>query len=184
MSEIERQRTMLTDAVGGLVDEEIVAIGYFHRIGTSDDSWRKGPEALRRLVAKRRDHPADHLGSRNVLVLTATRVLVVSGSARPPLVRVKALVGAWPLQDITFASKQHTSHAYMSQAGGSHDTLVIRATMTFAGGEAPLSMDFPRDALSRQLVVAMKTACGGQLADPGVTAGPGARPRRRRPPAT
>jgi hypothetical protein len=93
MTELDRQRQILKDAVDGRLDEEIVAIGYFHRQGSSDDSWRHGPDALRRVFAKRADHPADHLGYRNVVVLTPTQVLVFSGSAKPPLVRVKELVG-------------------------------------------------------------------------------------------
>jgi hypothetical protein len=162
VSEIDRQRQILIDGVGGLVDEEIVAIGYFHREGTSDDSWRKGPNALRRMFAKRDDHPADSLGFRNVLVLTPTRVLVFSGNAKPPLVRVKDLVGAWPLSEVGLTSTNHTSQAYMSHGSGTYDTPVVRASLTFAGGEEPLGMDLPRDELAREVVSAIKAACGPQ----------------------
>lgn len=161
MSEIDRQRQILIDAVDGYVDEEISAIGYFHREGLSDDGWRKGPDALRRLFAKRDDHPADRLGFRNVLVLTPTRVLVLAGNAKPPLVRVKGLVGAWPLAEVGLTSRNHTSQTYMSMGSGTYETPVIRATLTFAGGEEPLGMDLPRDELAREVVAAVKAACGG-----------------------
>jgi hypothetical protein len=161
VSELDRQRQILVDAVGDLVDEEIVAIGYFHREGSSDDSWRKGPDALRRMFGKRDEHPADHLGYRNVIVLTASQVLVFSGSAKAPLVRVSELVGAWPVSEVGLESHNHTSQAYMAHGSGTYDTPVIRATLTFTDGDEPLGMDFPRDELAREVIAAVKAACGG-----------------------
>jgi hypothetical protein len=113
------------------------------------------------MFGKRHDHPADHLGFRNVVVLTPTQVLIFAGNAKPPLVRVKGLVGAWPLSDVGVTSKNHTSQAYMNQGSGTYETPVIRATLTFAGGDEPLGMDLPRDELAREAVAALEAACGG-----------------------
>jgi len=158
MKDVDRTREMLRRMVDEEVGEEIVAIGWFYREGSSEDSWRHGPRLLRRVFAARSDHPADHLGSRNILALTPTRVVVFAGRAAPPLVRVRGLVGAWPLGEITVQARAHRAQAYMSQGGGTYETRLTRVTLTFAGADQPLGMDFPRDELARELVAALKAA--------------------------
>jgi len=64
MRDIDRLREVLRQTVAADVGEEIVAIGWFSREGSSDDSWRHGPRLLRRTFAARSDHPADQLGGR------------------------------------------------------------------------------------------------------------------------
>ena len=164
MKEVDRTREMLREMVAADVDEEITAIGWFDREGGSENSWRHGPRLLRRVRARRSDQPADHLGSRNVLALTPTRVIVFAGRVAPPLVRVHGLVGAWALSEVTVQSRAHTSQASMSRAGGTYERRGIRVTLSFAGGEHPLGMDFRRDELAREVVAALKASAGAPSA--------------------
>ncbi|MDT4920894.1 MAG: hypothetical protein QOI15_1796 [Pseudonocardiales bacterium] len=159
MAEIDRVKGLLREAVADDVAEDIVAIGWFHREDSGNDSLAHGPRLLRRVFAKRDDHPADHLGSRNVLVLTPTRVLVYAGKAEAPLVRVTKRVGAWPIAGVTATAKNHTAESYMQNSGGTVRTRMLRATLTFSDDTAPLTMDFQRDQLGKECVAAVQAAC-------------------------
>jgi hypothetical protein len=142
------------------VGEPITAVGYFLRAGAADDSWRKGPDWLRRTFAPRADHPGDHLGSLNILALTPTRVVAVAGRPGAPWVRAKKPIGAWPHAAVTATAKGRTAESYVSSMGGTQRSRVIRLTLEFSTGDAPLVGDFPRDALNRECTEAVVAACG------------------------
>jgi len=157
--EDERNRKMLREAIAPFTGEEIVAIGWFSREGTSEDSWKKGPRLLKRLFASG-EHAADNLGNRNVLALTPSQVLVFAGSARPPLVRVKRQIAAWPLDRVHLESRTHTGHVLMNATANTYKTKVLRAVLTVAGEDRPLVMDFPTIPISREVIAAVKAATG------------------------
>lgn len=160
--ENRRQRGLMRDALAGWIDEEIVAAYYFLRHKAWEDDWRKGPWALKRLL-RTSDHPADRVARMNVLALTPAHLVVFTARAKAPLLVVRAPLVAWPLDAVSIASRGKAVTATSIRSDGSSqrwDNRIIRATLSVAGDDRPLIMDFPNHDLSRELIAAVKAATG------------------------
>jgi hypothetical protein len=159
--ENRRQRAIVRKALEGHMDVDTVVAAYvFQRYLAWEDNWRKPFMALKRLFAPS-DHPGDRVGSLNVLVLTADRLLVFKGRPRAPLVKVRKQIADWPLAKLSLTSKgkQVVAHSHPSTGGSLRfDSRIIRATLTVDGEERPFIMDFASNDLAREVIAAVKEA--------------------------
>jgi hypothetical protein len=147
--ENQRQRDMMREALAGFVEEDIEAATWARRHRGWEDSWRKGPEWISRRLA-RGDHPADHTGSFNILVVTPTRVMVFNAKPAAPMMKVRRKIAEWPRGGVRIASKGHTVTSHYNQGNSSSSHRIVRATFTWSGEERPLILDFPPGALTKE----------------------------------
>jgi hypothetical protein len=150
-----RIRGLLREAVAPHAGEEVEELWWCKRELAFEDSWRKGPRALRRLFG-RGDHPADRLGALNVLCVTPTRVVVVAGREKPPFVAARGVAGAWPRAEVTATTRSGTAVAESDGGSQSWSTRITRAQLHVPGCEEPLVLDFRREPGSRAVLALLK----------------------------
>jgi hypothetical protein len=152
--ENQRQRQLMRDAVAGLVDEEIEVAFYAMREHGFEDSWRKGPRWIKRRLKS--GHPADDTGTFNIVVLTPTRVLLFNAKPGAPMMVVRRQIAEWPRGALDVHWKGHTAVAHYNSQSSMASTRVVRAIFTWDGEERPLVLDFPKGALTKELLEAVK----------------------------
>lgn len=158
MKDFERVRAQLIELSEPLVGEPVVAIGWFLRAGTTQDSWRKGPRWLRRSLAPRTGSAADQLGRTSLLALTADRVVLLRAKHGPPICRPQRVVGAWPLGAVGATRENVTTESY-AEVSGTTRTRVARVTLALPDGTEPPAMDFVlRDGLAKVFLGELESA--------------------------
>jgi hypothetical protein len=106
------------------------------------------------------DRPDDRLRGANILVLTPTRLIAFTAKrvrATPP-VEPKGRIGEWPLTGIELKYRGRKAESYFAHGSGTYTSKIVRATLTFAGDEDPLVIDFPDTPLARELLKAATEA--------------------------
>jgi hypothetical protein len=157
--ENRRQREAMLATLAPVVDEEVVCGEWFLPAkGMEDDGLAAVKWLRRRLSSGRR--PDDRLRGANILVLTPTRLLAFTARrvrATPP-VEPRKQVGDWPLTEVELTYRGRKAQAYFAHYGGTYTSKIVRATLTLAGEERPLVIDFPDTPLARELMKAAKAA--------------------------
>ena len=158
MKDYERVRDQLIALTAPVAGEAIEALGWFLRAGTTQDSATKGLRWLRRTFAPRADVPGDQLGMYGIVVLTPSRLMVVKARPGPPIAVPQRVIGAWPRGEVRMERESLTTDSYAKDRGTTR-TRVVRVTLHFPDGTAPLAMDFlARDGLTKEIVPALESA--------------------------
>jgi hypothetical protein len=154
MGDLDWERGVTRNVLAAVVDEEIVAAHYALRHRGWEDSWRKGPEWIkRRLFAS--DHPTDHTGRFNVVAVTPTRVMVFNAKSSPFL-KIRRQIAEWPRGGVRVAWKGTTAVSHYNSGDSMSSQRIIRATFRWEGEEKPLILDFPKGKLSDEVLVAIR----------------------------
>ncbi|HEX8084161.1 MAG TPA: hypothetical protein VF529_07700 [Solirubrobacteraceae bacterium] len=155
MNDLDWQRGLLRTALEGFVDEEIEAAHYAMRHRGWEDSWRKGPEWIKRHFFAS-DHPKDHTGTFNVVVVTPSRVMVFNAKPKAPLLKVRRKIAEWPRGGVRVVWKGRTAVSHYNSGNSRSDHRIIRATFTWDGEEEPFILDFPTGPLSNEVLLAIR----------------------------
>ena len=153
--DLKWERGITRNALADFVDEEILASHYAMRHRGWENSWRKGPNWIKRHFFAS-DHPTDHTGTFNVVAVTPTRVLVFNAKPEKPFLKIRRQIAEWPHGAVRVAWKGEKVHSSYNSGASSEWNSIIRATFRWDGEEDPLILDFPRGRLSNEVLVAIR----------------------------
>jgi hypothetical protein len=157
--ENRRQREAMLATMAPVVDEEVVCAEWFAPAKGMEDDGLAAIKWLRRRLSSG-GRPDDRLRGANILVLTPTRVLAFTARrvrATPP-VEPKEQIGEWPLTQVDLSYRGRKAESFFNATGSTYTSKVVRATLTFAGDDRPLVIDFPDTPLARELLKGTKAA--------------------------
>ncbi|HEX8648729.1 MAG TPA: hypothetical protein VF715_17670 [Thermoleophilaceae bacterium] len=142
-------------ALAGHLDERIVAAQWFRSPGGFEG---KGlGRVLRGVFGGGDGHPADRLGSMNVLALTPTRLVAFAGRTGWGGLQVKEQIAEWPATEVVLESRARQVRATKLTSASptgviGFDSDIVSVQVALPGETRPLEMDMPADAASQRLL--------------------------------